>query len=162
MKSKEREHAHKRTRLNYMPPIEQSKTCTDWEKTPNWTSGIPHNCSPITFKRERPWSICVELKYMTLCTFCKLLKNFRHGNKTIVFTEKNYRQSAPRLLRFSLLDHTDIYIIPALRICWVLSRNWNEKGNTWLCPWIYSGATLRAFINRALRQLVQELTWNNC
>ena len=50
----------------------------------------------------------VELKYMTLCTFYKLLKNFRHGNKAIVFAEKNYRQSAPRLLRLSVLDHTDI------------------------------------------------------
>lgn len=28
--------------------------------------------------------------------------------QAIVFAENNYRQSAPRLLRFSLLDHTDI------------------------------------------------------
>ena len=39
----------KKQQRKYMPPIKQSNTCTDWEKTPNWTSGIP-------FKKERLWS----------------------------------------------------------------------------------------------------------
>ena len=87
-----------------MPPIEQSNTCTDWAKTHRIGLRACRIIAPQSLLKERDCGVEVHDTMHIL----QVTEDFRHGNKAIVFAEKNYRQSAPRLLRLSVLDHTDI------------------------------------------------------